>query len=239
VKAMILAAGLGTRLGKITDATPKCLVNIGGKTLLEAVVENLQRAGVQEIVINLHHLAAQVQTFVEQRKNFGLRIHFSHEPQILGTGGGLKQARQWLGEENFFVHNADIYSTVNLQALRTAHEKSGAIATLAVMKRETDRALVFTQHGNLVGWDNAKENKSDLLGQGERFGFSGIQIVSPKLFEFMEQEQGSFSIIRPYMKAARAGLDIKAFEMTDAYWIDAGTPERLEKLRSDIATKRL
>lgn len=232
---MILAAGLGTRLGKLSEQLPKCLMPIGHTTLLEHVVDRLKAVGVSEVVINLHYLPEQVKTYVREKKNFGIAVNFSLEPNILGTGGGLKQAQGFFGEKDpIIVHNADVYCEFDLSELIKAHSQHQAIATLAIMKRNTERALLFNSNCELVGWDNKGTEKNMILGAGERFGFSGIQIVSPRIFEFMRNEAGSFSIITTYMEAARAGESVRGYDLGGNFWIDAGTPERLEELRTRL-----
>ena len=234
MKAMILAAGKGSRLGELTQHTPKCLVDIGGTTMLEHVVERLKRVGVTQLVINLFHLKAEVRAFVEARNGFGLPVDFSDEAVLLGTGGGLKAARAYLeGEESFIVHNADIYCECDLQPLLTQHASSGALATLAVLERPTTRYLLF-QRGELCGWENTKQGDSKLVRGAppfDRVGFSGIQIVHPRFFSFLEAFEGEFSIIPAYLAAAAAGQKVQAWNMGGGYWIDMGKVQELHELR--------
>jgi N-acetyl-alpha-D-muramate 1-phosphate uridylyltransferase len=238
-RAMILAAGFGTRLGTLTAETPKCLMPVGSKTMLEHVIDNLKRAGVDSIIINRHYLAGKVESFIQEKNNFGIEILLTYEPIILGTGGGIKNARQYLeGEKSFIVHNADVYSDLDLRALMQAHEASGAAATLAIMDRKTSRPLLFNQKNCLVGWESTDNQKGELIpgeGQIKRFAFSGIQVISPELFPYMDSEAEAFSIIRTYVAAARAGSCIRGFRMDSAYWIDVGRPEHLEELRRKLS----
>jgi NDP-sugar pyrophosphorylase family protein len=236
MKAMILAAGFGTRLGDLGRTTPKCLMRAGDRTLLELVIENLKGAGVDEVVINLHHLAERIEKFISERGDFGLRVHLSKEERILGTGGGIKHARAFLeGGECFIVHNADVFSELDIGALVKFHRAERPIASLAVMERPGTRQLLFDDAGKLCGWESRENNEPSMIGspaQPHRRAFSGIHVLSPDIFRFMESDEGEFSIIRSYIAAARAGFPVREYAMKEAYWIDVGTPERLEELRA-------
>ena len=238
MKAMILAAGRGTRLGDITQATPKCLVQAGGKTMLEHVVGRLKLAGVSSIIINLHHLADQVESYVRSKNSFGLDIHFSRESELLETGGGLRNVEPFFSDgKSFFLHNADVYSDVNLTAMYNAHFNSGALATLGVMPRKTSRYLLFDDQNLLVGWENPKEGRSDLVrtvAQPYQLAFSGIQVLSTGIFDFMRDEPERFTTISIFVKAARQNAMIKAFRLDSNCWHDVGTPESLEELRRKL-----
>ncbi len=240
MKAMILAAGFGTRLGEIGKTLPKCLLEVGGKTMLEHVVERLGAAGVSGLVINAHHLAEAVQEFVERKKNFGMPVSFSFEKQIQGTGGGIKAARELLGEnESFFVHNADIYSEFDLCQLWESHSRTKALATLAVMQRETTRPLLFDREHCLKGWIG-EDGQGQSIATAEsltKLAFSGIQVVSPKIFDYMNDFQIPFSSIAVYMQASRNGARVIGQEYTAESWMDVGTPEKLEKLRMRLAAR--
>ena len=197
MKAMILAAGFGKRLGTITETVPKCLVDIGGTTPLEHVVVELKKAGVTGLVINLHHLGEKIRAFVLEKKSFGLSVEYSEEPIILGTGGGIKAARRFLeNESEFIVHNGDIYSEINLKELLETHQRERPVATLAVMKRETSRPLLFSGIGELRGWKSPKAQKISSDSEGlHALAFSGVQVVSPGIFPCMDSYEGEFSSI--------------------------------------------
>lgn len=237
MKAMVLAAGFGTRLGELGRTTPKCLVEAGGKTMLEHVLARLAAAGVTSVVINLHHLGGSIEQFIRSKPDLGIEVLFSHEATILGTGGGVKHARALLDDASeFFVHNGDIYSEFNLRELLQEHRSRQALATLAVMRRSTSRPLYFDSDMQLVGWQG---------GSGERgmvredpgalpLAFSGIQIISPEIFEVMEKFEGEFSIIAAYMEAARRGARVRGAEFNPDSWMDIGTPERLAELRGRL-----
>ena len=237
MKAMIFAAGIGSRLGDITRTTPKCLVDVGGRPMLEHVIGQLKRAGVTSVVINLHHLGEQIEAFIRSKDSFGIAVDFSREPTLLGTGGGLKHAARFFrGAGDFFVHNSDIFSDLDLRALLSQHQKARAVATLAVMHRDTSRYLIFDREGSLVGWENPG-GKGEVIEEKRaeaRQAFSGIQVVSESIFEFMEEDTGDFSIITTYMKAARRGKPIMSFDMSATYWMDMGSPQKLEELRRHV-----
>lgn len=232
MKAMILAAGRGTRLGALTAQKPKALVEVGGVPLLEIVLARLRDAGVNEVIINLHHFASQIETFLAARKNFGLRIVFSREPQLLDTGGGLKQAAGFFaGVDPFFVHNVDVLSDIDLPALRRAHVESGALATLAAMERDTTRPLLFDADSRLCGrMDSAGAH---VVRRGreplQRLGFCGIQVISPPLLSMLT-ESGAFSIIASYLRLAAEDHAIFCHRVDGARWRDAGRPENLGAL---------
>ena len=235
MKAMILAAGLGTRLGKLTEKTPKCLMKAGSLTMLEHVVERLRKAGVDQIVINLHYLAEQIQDFVRQHSSFGLEVRFSYEPEILGTGGGLRKVRQcFSGSEPFLVCNSDIYTDADFADMVAAHRSSGAIATLAVTDRKEGSYLLFGEDNRLIGWqkgDGARELIVANPAVANPLAFCGLQVISPAIFEYMEGARGAFSIISTYIEAARAGKSVKPFRIDNSFWLDMGTPENLLALR--------
>ncbi|MCO6430058.1 MAG: nucleotidyltransferase family protein [Deltaproteobacteria bacterium] len=239
MKAMILAAGYGSRLGDLTKGTPKCLLTINGKTLIEYVIDNLKTAGVGSIVVNLHHLADQVTSYFKAKNNFGLEVNFSYEEKILGTGGGLKAAAAHFSrEECFIMHNADVYSEVDLKTMSSSHLQNGAVATLAVLNRSNERHLIFTGEGELCGWKNkereqwaAADNQKHTL---QRLSFAGIQILSPKILESMMDQTGEFSIISTYLKAAESGYKVMAYPIDGSYWLDVGKPETLRELQEKL-----
>src|SRR5690242_13780584 len=157
MKAMILAAGLGTRLRPLTNDRPKALVELAGRTLLEITLARLRAFGIQEVIINVHHFAEKVVDYLQANKNFGMRIEISREEVLLDTGGGLKKAAWFFLEdaisrsEPFILHNVDVISTINLVKMVEAHQASDALATLAVQKRESSRQVLFDEHLQLCG----------------------------------------------------------------------------------------
>jgi len=224
MKAMILAAGLGTRLRPLTDDRPKALVEVAGRTLLEICLERLRGFGVSEVIVNTHHFADMVQTYLEAHGNFGTRIEISREETLLDTGGGLKQAAWFFGDdEPFLVHNVDVMSSIDLGAMVRFHRKRGALATLAVQERKSSRYLVFDEDGVLCGRETGLVRE---CGKTTALAFAGIHVVSPRIFSEMT-ETGAFSIIDAYLRLAGAGERIVAFRADGSAWRDLGRPESI------------
>lgn len=238
MKAMVLAAGLGTRLGSITKDCPKALVPVGAETMLSLVLKRIRALGVDEVIINLHYLPGRIRNYLEAAENFGLSITYSEEPEILGTGGGIRNVENYFsGEEFFLVHNCDVYSDVDIGALVAAHRQKGAIATLATTVSEQESYLLFTPAGELVGWESADRTKRDLVKvslQEERSCFTGISVLGSAIFEHMRDEPPSFPIVRTYVRAAKAGKLVQSYPIGNSFWIDVGTPQKLEELRRRV-----
>jgi NDP-sugar pyrophosphorylase family protein len=225
-KAMILAAGLGTRLRPVTDTVPKALVVVQGRTLLETAILHLAQYGIREIIVNVHHFAAQVVDFLEKNGNFGLDIAISDESdQLLDTGGGLKKAAWFFGDGMpFLVRNADVISDLDLGAMLEHHIRSRAMATLAVRKRETERYFLFDGSRRLCGWVNTKTGEKtvcfDPPGEVELLAFSGIQVVDPGIFPLITEE-GCFSLTRLYLRLAGHQV-ISGYMDEGTTWRDVG-----------------
>ncbi len=233
MKAMLFAAGKGTRLQPLTNRHPKCLVTANDMTLLEHNIQLLKKNGVTDIVINVHHLGQQIVDFVKAN-NFSIDIHISVEEELLETGGGLLYAADYFrGEEAFLVCNSDIYTDLDIRSLTISHLENNNLATLAVADRKTSRYLRFNSKELLCGWENRK-TIDEISWNNDAFkarAFNGIQVLSPKIFDYMIGQEPAFSTIPIYLKAAEAGERIVAYSMDDAYWIDVGTIEKLEELR--------
>ena len=234
MKAMVFAAGIGSRLKEFTRETPKCLIEVGGIPMLERVVERLKGAGVTSVVINVHHYADKVVHFVESRHKFGIEVVFSDEPTLLDTGGGLKKvARHFAAEDAFIIHNADIFSDIDLKALVSAHRARGAIGTLAVMERPSQRGLHFALDNRLVGWTG----EGAVAPEGTRvLAFCGVSVASSRIFEFMGEED-TFSIIKSYLAASRSTGAVWGEVVTGREWTDIGTPEQLQALRDRLGVR--
>lgn len=231
MKAMIFAAGIGSRLKELTRDTPKCLMQVGNKTVLEHVVDRLKDAGVSAVAINVHHHAEKVTQFLRDRNYLGLEMFVSHESTLLDTGGGLKKVAPFFsGEEAFIIHNADIFSDVNLHDLVARHRGRKAVATLAVMDRRSPRGLYFDSTHHLVGWSGqqAPPPSSTLLN------FCGISVASHELFSHMGDDD-VFSIITTFLAAARTTTRVWGELVQSAEWTDIGTPEQLAALRRRLA----
>lgn len=232
MKAMIFAAGLGTRLKPYTLDRPKALVAINGTTMLELCIRRLLFFGFRDIVVNVHHYADQVISFLEKNQNFGANILISDETELLlDTGGGLKKAASLLtGTDPILLHNVDILSTLDLAALYRAQLHSNALATLAVRHRKTSRYLLFDADKQLSGWKNV--NTGDTISVRtstltDEFAFSGIQVVDPKIFDHFPSGE-VFSVIDLYLGIA-GKYPIKAFVHDNTRWLDAGKPEKLQE----------
>lgn len=229
---MVLAAGVGSRLKELTKSTPKCLMQAGGKTMLEHVIDKLKQVGVTEVAINLHHHQDQVKQFVQERGYFGLKVVFSEEPDLLDTGGGVKKVRAFLeGEERFIVHNADVFCTHNLASLVDAHRNRNALAILAVMKRTSKRGLFFDNEMRLVGWTGESLPPP---ADAHLWAFGGISVCSGEIFQHMD-ERAAFSIIEPLLAASRSTNRVFGVEIDSSEWIDIGTPEQLQILQKRLA----
>lgn len=235
--AMLFAAGLGTRLRPLTNDRPKALVELAGKPLLERAIQQLKKAGIQQLVINVHHFADQIEAFLAENDHFGLQIHISDERgQLLETGGGLLKAKAWLEDGPFLVMNTDVVSNIDLPTLMRAHLDSRAMATLAVRRRQTSRYLLFDESRQLVGWENTKtgaQRMSRLTSGYTQYGFSGIQMIDPQLFDYMPAQLGKFSIIDTYLAAAKTEI-IKGFPHDTDIWYDVGKPEQLRRAATEV-----
>ncbi|MDZ7265831.1 MAG: nucleotidyltransferase family protein [candidate division KSB1 bacterium] len=234
MKAMILAAGLGTRLRPLTDTRPKALVEIHHLPLLEIVIRRLLAAGVDGIIINTHHFAEQIAGFLQAHGNFGVRLALSHEPELLDTGGGLRQAGHFFDDgQPFFLHNVDIVSNIDLRAMYARHCASASLATLAVKQRPTSRYFLFDEAGQLCGWRSTPSGRHELTRQPQgglqELAFDGIHVISPALLSRMT-ETGAFSIVQTYLRLAGEGESIRAFRTEGYFWRDVGKLAQLEAL---------
>ena len=238
MKAMILAAGRGTRLRPLTDALPKALVEVGGRPLIEHVILRLRDAGVDEIIVNLFHLPDPIVEFLASRRHFGLRIEFSREDELLDTGGGLKRAG-WFFDDGrpFLLHNVDVLSDIDLTALHRFHVETRALATLAVQSRPGSRQLLFDPEGQLVGWETPRgtEWTRGPAAASARLGFTGLHVIDPAIFPRM-RAAGAFPITRTYLRLAGEGARIIAYRADGHAWHDIGSAEKLARAREWIGT---
>lgn len=251
MKAMIFAAGLGTRLRPLTNDRPKALVEVAGVTMLQRVIQRLQKVGVDELVINIHHFGDKVIEFLSCHKNFGLTIHISDERQWsnqpLETGGGILKARQWLDDgEPFFVHNADILTDLDLRTFYHFHCERDALATLLVKERETQRYLLFDNNHRLRAWTNIATGEVKPLGieidvtSQRKLAFGGVHVISPAIFPLLEafaDNMMAFGIIPFYIDVCQRQR-IYGYEPTENYhWFDVGKPETLIKASEWLAQR--
>lgn len=234
MKAMLFAAGLGSRLRPLTNDKPKALVELNGRPLLEIAIRKLMAAGCQEIIVNVHHFADQIVDFLKKKRDFGIHIAISDErEQLLDTGGGLKKAAWFLRDEPaFLIYNVDILTTLDLQKFYQTHIQSGALATLAVRQRSTSRYLLFDEKMQLAGWQNIRTGetrtcKPDSPPTAKPLAFSGVHAVSPEIFDWMLEAE-VFSIVEVYLRAA-AQNHVVGFLHDEDIWIDAGAPDSLQE----------
>lgn len=237
MNAMILAAGLGTRLKPLTDEKPKALIEIGGMTLLEIAIKKLLKNGFENIIVNVHHFGELIISYLKETNNFGANIYVSDERQLLlDTGGAIKEIEKHINFDfPILVYNVDVITDLNLKQLYEHHLESDNLATLAVRKRKSGRYLLLDRDNILCGWTNkiTKENRivRDNIINLNEFAFSGIHVVNPAIFNLMPLER-KFSIIELYLKLAPNFL-IKGYDHSDTEWIDVG------KLKNIDAAERL
>jgi NDP-sugar pyrophosphorylase family protein len=242
MKAMVLAAGLGTRLRPLTDDRPKALVEVAGRTLLEIALTRLKSFGVTEAIVNVHHFAEMVIDYLKSNNNFAMRVELSREDILLDTGGGLKKAA-WFFQENsgddagpFFLHNVDVLSSIDLALMVQAHKEKRSLVTVAVQKRESSRQLLFDEHGQLCGRVAGRDREKEIVRPAqplESLAFSGIHVISPRLLPMMTAE-GVFSIIDTYLCLSGQGEKITAFRADKYYWRDLGKPESVTQAEKEI-----
>jgi NDP-sugar pyrophosphorylase family protein len=227
MKAMILAAGLGTRFKPWTDKHPKALAVINGKSLLQRNIEYLQRAGIYDVVVNIHHFADQIEEAVKANKGWGSNVILSDERDVvLETGGGLMKAAKHLSDDSFVLMNVDVLTTLNLQAMIDSHRKLMPLATLATTDRKTSRYFIFDHLDNLCGWVNVKTGEEKIMrttADTQLKAFSGIHVIDPRIFSLITQE-GKFSMVDVYLSLAKDEI-IKSYDHSDTSFIDVGKPE--------------
>jgi NDP-sugar pyrophosphorylase family protein len=247
MKAMVLAAGLGTRLRPLTNDRPKALVEVAGRTLLEITLTRLRDFGIQEVIINVHHFGDMILEYLKTNNNFGLQIELSREDELLlDTGGGLKKAADFFQkgtgrEEPFILHNVDVISNIDFTKMLKVHLERKGLATLAVRDRQTSRYLLFNESLELCGRQSGRDAKEELVRPVRTpvpLAFSGIHIISPRFLTRMPGD-GVFSIIDSYLRVAQQGETILGFRADQFYWRDLGKPENVAQAAADIESKRI
>lgn len=230
MKAMILAAGLGTRLKPFTDNHPKALAVVNQKTILQRNIEYLKSYGINDFIINVHHFADQIQSFIQEYPKEEIRIQISDESnEVLETGGGLKKAA-WFFNDNqpFVLMNVDILTDLPLDQMLAFHTEHKPIATLAVSQRNSSRCFLFNKNQELCGWRN-KNTEEEKISRKEfplyEFAFSGLHIIDPRIFTQINKE-GKFSMVDVYLELSLKHT-IKAFDHSGAKFIDVGKPESI------------
>jgi NDP-sugar pyrophosphorylase family protein len=233
MKAMILAAGLGTRLKPFTEKHPKALAVVNGKTILQRNIEYLVSFGIKDVIVNVHHFANQIIDLIKENNGFGSNVTFSDETnEVLETGGGIKNAA-WFFEKNkdpFVVMNVDILTDMNLKAMIFEHEKNNPLATLAVTSRKTSRYFLFDEKNHLCGWENEKTGEKKISRKSGSYfqkAFSGIHVISSEIFPLIKME-GKFSMVDVYLELSKIHI-VAAFDHSDSKFIDVGNPESILK----------
>lgn len=228
---MLFAAGLGTRLKPFTDHHPKALAEVNGRSLLERNILYLQHFGINELVVNVHHFADQIEDTIKRENGFGSIVNISDERnEVLETGGGLLKAAKFFNNEDFIVMNADMLTNFDLNKLIEEHKNNNALVTLAVQQRDSSRQLLFDDSMQLCGWKNKNDGETKIARVSEEyseFAFSGIQIIHTDFFKQIEQK-GKFSIIESYLQLAKNNT-IKGLDHSGDILLDVGKPESLLK----------
>jgi N-acetyl-alpha-D-muramate 1-phosphate uridylyltransferase len=240
MKAIVFAAGLGTRLYPLTADKPKAMVELSGKPLIYYAIEKLKKSGVDELVVNVHHFADVLVNYLNTT-DFGVEIRISDERDcLLDTGGGLFKAQQFFtGNEPFIAYNVDVISTVDLREVLKFHNEKSPIATLVVRDRETSRYFRFNEEHQLVGWENLSTGKFTESRPSETYfrrAFSGIQILSPSIFELYPFDGAPFSMTSLYLKLSQDFPIFGFFDRSD-YWLDLGKMGQIENAERWIDQK--
>jgi len=245
MKAMVLAAGLGTRLRPLTNDRPKALVEIAGRTLLEITLVRLRTFGIREVIVNVHHFADMLVDYLKTNSNFEMRIEVSREDVLLDTGGGLKKAAWFFledatsAEEPFLLHNVDVISTIDFALMLQAHKANQALVTLAVQKRESSRQLLFDERLQLCGRRAGRDREPEIVRPSPRLeplAFSGVHVISQRLLSMMSEE-GIFSIVTSYLRIAGQGEKILGFRTDQYYWRDLGRIQDLQQAEQDLSQR--
>jgi NDP-sugar pyrophosphorylase family protein len=238
MRAMILAAGLGTRLRPLTNDRPKALVEINGRTLLEITLARLRSFGVRDVIVNVHHFADMVVDYLNAQDSFGMRIEISREEVLLDTGGGLKKAGHFFLEDNagehFLVHNVDVLSNIDFGRLVQLQLDCGALATLAVQERASSRQLLFDDNNRLCG-RRTEGDPSEVVRSAprhHRLAFCGIHVISRRIFPLLTEE-GAFPVVPAYLRLAAQGETILGFRADEYSWRDLGTVDSIRRASAD------
>lgn len=244
MKALLLSAGLGTRLKPFTDKHPKALAPVHGRSLLEWNIRNLQRFGIYDVVVNVHHFAGQIIDVLDRENGFGSRIEISDEQDtVLETGGGLKKAAVFLEQDaHFLVMNVDMLTNADLNKIIQQHESSGALATLAIQQRTSSRYFLFDEHTMLKGWENVQSGAQIIPGRSgagslRPYAFSGIQVISSAVFPKISQE-GKFSLVDLYLSLCEHEM-LAGWDHTGDLLLDVGKPDSIQKAEELFAGMQL
>ena len=238
MKAIILAAGLGSRLKRLTIDKPKALIEVNGITMLESVIVKLKNQGITDFLINIHYLGQNIIDFLTKHNNFGVNITISDErQQLLDTGGAILKAKHFItGNEPVLVHNVDIISDVNINELLKYHNNNNCVATLCVRKRDSGRGLLFNKTMHLIGWTNIEKQEFKWVNKKcidyNTFAFSGIYMIAPEFVNLITQTS-KFSIIETWLDIAKKNI-ISGYVDTSVKWHDLGTIEKINIAEDEV-----
>jgi MurNAc alpha-1-phosphate uridylyltransferase len=234
MKAMLLAAGFGTRLKPFTDQYPKALATVNGKTLLQRNIEYLQQFGIYHVIVNVHHFAQQIIDKIKDHNGWGSMVSISDETDaILETGGGLKRAAWFFKDEHdFLLMNVDILTDFGLNKMISSHKNNNPLATLATTNRESSRYFLFDEDKVLCGWKNVKTDEEKIMRRTNNLtakAFSGIHVINSEIFLLMQQNSEiKFSMVDVYLLLC-SNYKILSFDHSDTKFIDVGKPESLQQ----------
>jgi MurNAc alpha-1-phosphate uridylyltransferase len=239
MRAMILAAGQGTRLRPLTNDIPKPLVRFQGKPLLEIIIDRLLSSGIEKIVVNIHHLAGQVLEFLKSRNYYNGRVLVSDETdRLMDTGGGVLKARELLDNgEPFILHNVDVYTNLDINRLVEAHQADNSLITIAVKKRTPSRSLLFDEQNFLSGWQNNKTGEKKIIrdfeGNLTDYGNSCVYVINPEFFRLVFSSD-PVSLTDLYLELARK-YPIKGFVHNQDYWYNLGLYDTFLKAEAEVS----
>lgn len=240
MKAMVLAAGQGTRLRPITDSLPKALVPVAGRPMIEYALLLLRHYGISEIIINLHHFGAQIEEWLGDGSSLGLKIVYSREAELLDTGGGLLQAKLFLQDGSFIVINTDALIDVNLAEVIAFHRERKAAATLVLRPDENAErygSMDVDERGRICRFLKTRAPFAP-LGPPQTLMFTGVQVLEPAVFDFMTDSARKFSTTREtYPKMLSAGAPLAGF-CFEGFWQDLGTAERIRAAEATLVSGR-
>ena len=234
-KAMILAAGFGTRLKPLTDTLPKPLAPVGGIPLIFYNLALLKKFGINDVVINIHHLGEKIIKTLGTGKELGFTFHYSKEKEILGTGGGIKEAEKFLNTDSFFILNGDILTDINLDNLATFHQQGHFETTLALKEaaKNDDFSLIEVKENQIVGFPEKPQKTSNTP-----FFFTGVHLMNRSVLKNIPEHQKTCIVRDTYVPRLKTGLKIGAF-ISEGYWNDLGTIERLNETSQLLTNKKI
>lgn len=239
IKAMVLAAGLGTRLRPLTQTTPKALLLVNGLPLITYSLRLLKKHNVRDVLINLHHLGGLIEKELGNGKKFGLKISYSYEPQVLGTGGGIKKGRSFFGNGPFLIINSDILIDINLTEFLRFHRKKKGIATMVVRPREADSQYTPITKGrnDRILHIGKNDQEADQKRKVQSVSFTGVQMLEPAFLDFIPDQREACVIREGYFPALEAGKKVFGF-LYEGYWNDLGTLDRLRQAEHDLVSRK-